>query len=76
MPRARLRVLSKILNKPQEAMMDTSKSHISFSEALTLIFITLKLLDKIDWSWWLVLSPLWLTLVVIAILAVIASASK
>jgi hypothetical protein len=56
--------------------MDTSKSHISFSEALTLIFITLKLLDKIDWSWWLVLSPLWLTLVVIAILAVIASASK
>lgn len=24
---------------------------------LTLIFITLKLLNKIDWSWWWVLSP-------------------
>lgn len=25
---------------------------------LTLIFVTLKLVDKIDWSWWLVFSPI------------------
>lgn len=25
--------------------------------ALTVLFVALKLLDKIDWSWWLVFSP-------------------
>ena len=25
---------------------------------LTIVFITLKLLEKIDWSWWWVLSPM------------------
>ncbi len=33
---------------------------ISFLGGLTLLFIALKLLDKIDWSWWMVLSPLWI----------------
>ncbi len=27
---------------------------------LTLIFITLKLIHIIDWSWWWILSPLWI----------------
>jgi hypothetical protein len=27
---------------------------------LTVVFITLKLLDKIDWSWWWVLAPTWI----------------
>ena len=40
-----------------------------FLIALTILFITLKLLDKIDWSWWLVLSPI-LTLLAITIIAV------
>jgi hypothetical protein len=29
---------------------------------LTIVFITLKLLHKIAWSWWWVLSPLWIGL--------------
>ena len=29
---------------------------------LTLIFITLRLLKVIDWSWWWVLSPIWIML--------------
>ena len=29
-----------------------------FLNLLTLIFVTLKLTGFIDWSWWLVLSPL------------------
>ena len=40
-----------------------------FLIALTILFIALKLLDKIDWSWWLVLSPI-LTLLAITIIAV------
>ena len=34
---------------------------IGFTGLLTIVFIILKLLGKIDWSWWWVLSPLWIT---------------
>lgn len=30
----------------------------TFLAAVTLVFITLKLFDVIDWSWWAVFSPL------------------
>lgn len=30
---------------------------MGFTEVLTIIFIVLKILGKIDWSWWLVLLP-------------------
>lgn len=30
---------------------------MGFTEFLTLVFVTLKLLNVIDWSWWLVLLP-------------------
>lgn len=32
----------------------------SFLGMLAILFIGLKLTHSIDWSWWLVLSPLWL----------------
>jgi len=34
---------------------------VGFCGLLTIIFITLKILDKIDWSWWWVLSPIWIS---------------
>ena len=33
---------------------------LGFLEVLTLIFIVLKLLGKITWGWWWVLSPIWI----------------
>ncbi len=36
-----------------------------FLAILTLIFITLKLTDNIDWSWWWVMAPLWGTFAVV-----------
>lgn len=42
-----------------------------FFPALTLVFIILKLTQQIDWSWWWVLSPLWLPLVLILCVAAI-----
>lgn len=45
---------------------------VGFMGLLTLIFITLKLIGYIDWSWWLVLLPvfaptvLWLVVLIIA----------
>jgi len=38
-----------------------------FAELLSLVFITLKLLHKIDWSWWWVLSPFWISCAIIVI---------
>ena len=37
---------------------------IGFSGLLTLIFITLKLTGYIAWSWWWVLSPVWITVII------------
>lgn len=36
---------------------------MNFLEVLTLIFVTLKLVGVITWSWWWVLSPIWLPVV-------------
>ena len=33
----------------------------SISTILLVVFIVLKLLKVIDWSWWWVLSPLWIS---------------
>jgi len=41
---------------------DSQTISLSFVSALTLVFITLKLTDIIAWSWWWVLSPLWISL--------------
>lgn len=46
--------------------MDNKKtsSGIGFLQALALVFIGLKLAGFIDWSWWLVLSPILIPLAV------------
>ena len=45
---------------------------IGFAGALTILFVALKLTHVIDWDWWWVLSPLWITAgLVIAIFAVV-----
>ena len=41
----------------------SSSSGIGFVGLLTIVFITLKLLGKITWSWIWVLSPLWISAV-------------
>jgi hypothetical protein len=58
-------------------MSDTSTSSsggVGFASLLTVLFIGLKLTGYIAWSWWWVLSPLWIsfgvTLVVIAVVLV------
>ena len=40
-------------------------SGINFFGLLAIVFITLKLIGYINWSWWWVLSPLWLPFSVI-----------
>jgi hypothetical protein len=40
--------------------MDNSSSGMGFASVLTLIFVVLKLVGVISWSWWWVLSPIWI----------------
>lgn len=42
-------------------------NRLSFFEILTLIFITLKLLGEINWSWWLVLAPMLIKIALICL---------
>ena len=38
--------------------------NISFGDALIILFIVLKLCNIIDWSWWWVLSPVWINAII------------
>lgn len=50
----------------------SSGGGVSFAGLLTILFIGLKLTGHIDWSWWMVTSPIWITLCcIIAVLAVV-----
>ncbi len=53
-------------------MSKTSSSNTSggtgFAGLLTIAFIVLKLTGFIDWSWWWVLSPIWIMLLIIGLL--------
>jgi len=43
---------------------------IGFTGLLTIAFIVLKLTDVIDWSWWWVLSPLWITFILVFLIVI------
>ena len=47
-------------------------SGIGFFGALAILFIALKLMGIIDWTWWWVLAPLWVGPVFLGGLALIA----
>jgi hypothetical protein len=50
----------------------SSRSGIGFCGLLTIVFITLKLIGKIEWSWWWVLAPMWIPIsIVLGILAIV-----
>jgi len=50
---------------------NNSSSGIGFTGLLTIAFVVLKLTSYIQWSWWWVLSPLWIsTILSILVLAI------
>jgi len=49
----------------------SDSSGISFLGLLTIVFITLKLCNIIVWSWWLVLSPIWIPIALVLIVLVV-----
>ena len=55
--------------------MDNNKRNIgaglTFWDLIQVAFIVLKLCGVIDWSWWLVLAPLWISLGLLVVLLLI-----
>lgn len=52
-----------------------SSGGIGFVGLLQIVFIALKLCKVIDWSWWLVLAPTWISfgfLIIIVVIVIIA----
>lgn len=49
----------------------SSSSGVGFTGLLTVAFIVLKLLGAIDWSWWWVLSPIWISAIIAVVFLVI-----
>jgi hypothetical protein len=49
----------------------SSSAGIGFFGLLTIVFITLKLTGYIAWSWWWVLSPIWISWLVVLLFIVI-----
>lgn len=53
-------------------MNSEKTSGVDFADLLTIAFIVLKLCGVIAWSWWWVLSPLWISAIGWVILLMIA----
>ena len=76
-------VIKQSKSKTMSSSSSSSSGGISFTGALTVLFIGLKLTNVISWSWWWVLSPIWISalfvfaiILIAAIVAVIAQINK
>jgi hypothetical protein len=50
---------------------ESSSNGIGFSGLLTIAFVVLKLTGYIAWSWWWVLSPIWISAIIILFILLI-----
>lgn len=48
--------------------MTTEKMGLNLGEVILVIFVILKLTKVINWSWWWVLSPVWIGLIVVILI--------
>lgn len=59
-------------NRRMSSSSSSSSGGVGFVGLLQILFIGLKLTNHITWSWWWVLSPLWISFsIAIAILAIV-----
>ena len=53
--------------------MDNNKtsSGIGFGSILFIVFLVLKLTNVIDWSWWWVFAPIWISVCILIICVIV-----
>lgn len=67
--------MSRYLDRNTSESSASASGGIGFVGLLTITFIALKLTGVIAWSWWWVLSPLWIGFILlVAVIAVILMA--
>ena len=49
---------------------------IGFTGLLTIVFVTLKLTKVINWSWWWVISPIWIHLGLVLLIIIVLTFLK
>lgn len=47
------------------------RNGLTIDDVLLVVFIVLKLCGVVDWSWWWVLSPVWINLIITFIICLI-----
>jgi hypothetical protein len=52
-------------------MSTNNATGVGILDVILIIFIVLKLVGVITWSWWIVLIPLWASLVLIILITII-----
>lgn len=53
--------------------MDTKYVGLGVCDVLGIVFIVLKLIGVISWSWWWVLAPFWIPLAIVILCAIIVA---
>ena len=52
-------------------MENKSSGGVGVMGVLLIVFVVLKLTGNIAWSWWWVLSPIWISVILIVVLAIL-----
>jgi hypothetical protein len=55
------------------ASSSSSSTGIGFTGVLQIVFIVLKLCHQIEWSWWWVLSPVWITVAIVILILIVCA---
>ena len=51
-------------------------NHVGSIDLLQLLFIALKLMNYIDWSWWQVLMPTWISIIIVILIIIFKNKRK
>ena len=72
----RLNYLKQIKGYNTMSKKSNTSGGIGFVGLLTITFIVLKLCKVISWSWWWVLSPIWIVAILVVVAIIIAIISS
>lgn len=61
-----------MMKTKEKSNMENNSGGVGFLGLLTIVFIVLKLVGIITWSWWAVLAPIWVPISMVIIVFALA----